>query len=367
MWTLLFITLLIIYALISVVLTLVGVAFYTLAERKIMASIQRRKGPNLVGIWGLLQPVADGLKLIIKNKINPKMANFYLFNAAPVLILTWSLVSWFFVPLWSVGSFIFFKDAVEDLSHLWLQNNFKNVWLQNVSWKIYRGIKAVKFLGISYISVGLLFLLAVSSFNVYGIILAGWSSNSKYAFLGSLRSAAQMISYEVAIGLAILPALIVTGNLINLHDVTLKYYLLNSTKTFYFLYPSYVIFLISMLAETNRTPFDLTEAEAELVAGYNVEYSSITFAMFFLAEYSNMLLMSSVIVLLFKNSENLYVFVKQILVYVIFFVNVRAAFPRYKYNQLMDLGWKVFLPIGLSFFLFVAGILIYFDAQLISN
>lgn len=308
-------------ALINILFVLIGVAYYTLAERKIMAAIQRRRGPNVVGIWGLLQPLADGLKALLKEIIIPRKSNKIIFIGAPLLTLILALAGWIVIPF-NMSSFI------------------------------------------ADINLGLLYLFALSSLNVYSIIFAGWSSNSKYAFLGGLRSAAQMISYEVALGLIILPVVLCAGSF-NLTDIVL------SQKSIWFIFPLLplaIIFFISSLAETNRAPFDLPEAEAELVAGYNVEYSSITFAMFFLGEYSNMLLMCSLNTLLFLGGwlapfafltfipETIW-FASKVTIYAFIFVWVRAAFPRFRYDQLMNLGWKIFLPITLAYFIFTAGIL----------
>jgi len=367
-WFFLFSCIIFIYSIVNIVLVLISIAYYTLAERKIMASIQRRKGPNVVGLWGLFQPLADGFKLFIKSKIDPKFSNVYLFSLAPILILTLSLFSWFFVSFCFPSSFVFFKNHIDYLAGLCSQNYYKNDLSSIITHeKIYDFLKTINFFGVNYVSVSLLFLLAISSFNVYGIVLAGWASNSKYAFLGSLRSAAQMISYEVSIGIVILPVLMLAGNLFSINDIIFKYYLTNQSKTYFFLLPCFIIFCISILAETNRTPFDLTEAEAELVAGYNVEYSSITFAMFFLAEYSNMLLMAAITVLLFFGSYWQAGWILKMLIFVCWFVSVRATFPRYKYNELMDIGWKTFLPISLSFLGYVSCVLLTFNAQLVNN
>jgi NADH:ubiquinone oxidoreductase subunit H len=305
---------------------LLGVAFLVLAERKVMAFVQRRKGPDVVGSFGLLQPLADGLKLIIKEPISPSSANFFLFRMAPVATFMLSLVAWAVVPF----------DYGMVLSDL---------------------------------NIGLLYLFAISSLGVYGIIIAGWSSNSKYAFLGALRSAAQMVSYEVSIGLILITVLICVGSC-NLSEIVM------AQKQIWFgipLFPVLVMFFISCLAETNRAPSDLPEAEAELVAGYNVEYSSMGFALFFLGEYANMILMSGLCTLLFLGGWlpilDLPIFKKipcsiwfsiKVLFFLFLYIWVRAAFPRYRYDQLMGLGWKVFLPLSLAWVVSVSGVLVTF-------
>ena len=318
-----------ILSIINILFVLIAVAYYTLAERKIMAAIQRRKGPNVVGIWGLLQPLADGLKAVLKEIIVPRKANKIIFLGAPILTLVLGLAGWIVIPL---NMSCFLAD----------------------------------------INLGLLYIFALSSLNVYSIIFAGWSSNSKYAFLGGLRSAAQMISYEVALGLIILPIVLCVGSF-NLTDIVL------AQKAVWFAFPLcplMLIFFISSLAETNRAPFDLPEAEAELVAGYNVEYSSITFAMFFLSEYSNMLLMSSLNTILFLGGwlapfafiifvPEICWFSIKITLYAFVFVWIRAAFPRFRYDQLMNLGWKVFLPITLGYFIFITGIFFSFNVNIV--
>jgi NADH-quinone oxidoreductase subunit H len=268
------------------------------------------------------------------------------------MVLILSIISWSIIP-----SGITFESTLKSLKNTTdLAGNFQLIDLRNST--------------TADISYGVLFLLAVSGLNVYGIIIAGWASNSKYAFLGALRSAAQMISYEVSLGILILPVILLAGSL-NLTEIVAAQ---EKTVWFFFpLFPCAVMFFISMLAETNRAPFDLPEAEAELVAGYNVEYSSIIFAMFFLGEYSNMLLMATIIVLLFFGGwlspfgvlsfiPGSIFFSLKIVFFCYLFILVRAAFPRYRYDQLMDIGWKTFLPLSLSYLIFVTGILVTFDS-----
>lgn len=307
---------------------LICVAYLTLMERKVIGSVQRRKGPNVVGMGGLLQPLSDGLKLFLKETIIPSHANRFLFVIAPAITFTLSLLGWTAIP---------FSDTSV----------------------------------ISNINVGVLYLFAISSLGVYGIIIAGWASNSKYAFLGCLRSAAQMISYEVSIGLIIISVLLCVGSL-NLIDIV------EAQEDLWFifsLFPSFIMFFISALAETNRPPFDLPEAEAELVSGYNVEYSSMTFALFFLGEYSNIILMSSLTVILFFGGwlppcniiffylfPGVFWFGIKVLFFLFVFIWVRASLPRYRYDQLMRLGWKVFLPLSLGWVVLLAGFLTAVDA-----
>lgn len=297
-----------------------AVAFYTLVERKLMASSQRRKGPNLVGFWGVLQPLVDGLKLIFKENIIPIKSNNFLFIVAALVPFVLSFSSWIIVPLSAAPH--------------------------------------------SDLSVELPLLLSFSSIGVYGIIFSGWASNSKYAFLGGLRSAAQVISYELAIGFSYLCVVAVSHSM-NLMTIVYS----QSIVWFIFpLLPVALIFLIAMLAETNRTPFDLPEAEAELVAGYNVEYSSLLFAFFFLAEYSNMLLMSVIFSLLFLGGwlpffgfSGSFIFVLKVLFVSIIFVFVRAALPRVRYDQLMSFGWKILLPVEFGLFFLVSGLIYVFQ------
>ena len=306
---------------------LIAVAYLTYFERKVIASMQLRKGPNVVGPFGLLQPLADGAKLFIKETILPSGANKILFAMAPMLTFILSLIAWAVIPF----------DAGMVLAD---------------------------------INVGILYLFAISSLGVYGVIMAGWASNSKYAFLGALRSAAQMVSYEVSIGFVIITVLLCVGSL-NLSAIV------EAQKTVWFaipLLPMFVIFFVSALAETNRAPFDLPEGESELVAGYFVEYSSMTFALFFLGEYANMILMSGMTAVLFLGGwlppidiapfnwipGPIWFFIKISLV-LFCFLWVRATFPRYRYDQLMRLGWKVFLPLSLAWVVITAGVLIAFD------
>lgn len=304
---------------------LIAVAYFTLAERKILSTIQRRKGPNVVGTFGLLQPLSDGLKLFVKETILPSNSDVILFILAPILTFFLSLLSWAVIPF-GVGMFF------------------------------------------SEINIGILYLLAISSLGVYGVIIAGWSSNSKYSFLGALRSTAQMISYEITIGFIIL-SIIICSRSLNLIDI------IESQQLVWYIVPMFPLFLlfsISILAETNRHPFDLPEAEAELVSGYNVEYSAMGFALFFLGEYANMLLMSSFATILFLGGyyapltcliwiPSSFWFGLKIILFVLLFIIARGILPRYRYDQLMRLGWKVFLPFTLSWLLLTVSILISFN------
>jgi NADH-quinone oxidoreductase subunit H len=307
---------------------LIAVAYFTLIERQILAAIQRRQGPNVIGFYGLLQPLADGLKLFLKETILPKSSNIIIFVLAPVFTFGLALSGWIIVP---------FGDGF----------------------------------ALSNLNVGLLYIFAISSLSVHSVIMAGWSSNSKYAFLGALRSAAQMISYEVSMGITIVSVILLTGSL-NLNDIVI------AQKNLWFfipLFPMFIIFFICALAETNRHPFDLPEAEAELVSGYNVEYSAMSFALFFLAEYSNIILMCSMTVILFLGGwfpilnfwPFYYIpgtiwFALKTLFFIFLFILVRGTLPRYRYDQLMRLGWKVFLPISLGFLLVLSSILISFNS-----
>lgn len=310
--------------LLIVIPLLLAVAYLTLVERKVIAAMQLRVGPNVVGWFGLLQPFADGLKLLHKETIIPTRANPLIFLVAPLITFGLSLSAWAVIP-------------------------FSPGWV------------------VSNINVGVLYLFAISSLGVYGIIIAGWASNSKYAFLGALRSAAQMVSYEVSIGLVIIAVLLSAGSM-NLTSIV------ESQKGLWYVIPHLpmaVIFVISALAETNRAPFDLPEAEAELVSGYNVEYSSMTFALFFLGEYANMILMSAMGTILFLGGwlppfdmipftwiPGIIWFFLKISFLLFIFLWVRATFPRYRYDQLMRLGWKVFLPFSLAWVMITASVIV---------
>jgi len=319
------ILILLIKILIIVLPLLISVAYFTLAERKILGAIQRRRGPNVVGSFGLLQPLADGFKLFVKETILPSNANKFIFILSPIITFVISLMGWAVIP--------YNEYAV-----------------------------------LSDINIGILYMFAVSSLGVYGIIMSGWSSNSKYAFLGALRSAAQMVSYEVSIGFIIVTIVICCGSF-NLQNI------IESQKNVWFIipfFPLFLMFFVSALAETNRHPFDLPEAEAELVSGYNVEYSAMGFALFSLGEYANMLLMSSLNVILFFGGWlpplNILNFIPgsfwfgiKICFFVILYVWMRAALPRYRYDQLMNIGWKIFLPISLTYLMFTFFTLISFN------
>jgi NADH-quinone oxidoreductase subunit H len=307
-----------------VVPLLLAVAYLTYAERKVIAAMQLRQGPMVVGPFGLLQPIADGVKLLVKETVIPSGANKVVFIAAPMITFGLALIGWAVIPF---GAGLVIAD----------------------------------------INVGILYLFAISSLGVYGIIMAGWASNSRYAFLGALRSAAQMVSYEISIGLIIINVLITVGSL-NLSDIVLA-----QQSWWFFIphFPMFAIFVVSILAETNRHPFDLPEAEAELVAGYNVEYSALTFGLFFIGEYANMILMSALCSILFLGGwlppfdvapftwipGPLWLIAK--ICFVLFiFIWARATLPRYRYDQLMRLGWKVFLPLSLLWVVVTSGFLV---------
>lgn len=307
---------------------LFAVAYYTYAERKVLGTIQRRQGPMTVGPFGLLQPIADGVKLLAKETIIPSQAHRAVFMLAPILTFTLALIAWAVIPV-------------------------------DYGWVL------------ADINVGILYLFAVSALGVYGVIMAGWASNSRYAFLGGLRSASQMVSYEVSMGLVIVCVLLCTGSL-NLTDIVM------AERPFWvqlLLLPMLVVFLVSILAETNRSPFDLPEGESELSGGFMVEYSAMTFALFFLGEYANMIMMSAMTVILFLGGwlppfgiEALAVvpdiiwFALKTMLIMFFYLWARGTFPRYRYDQLMRLGWKIFLPFTLIWVMVVSGTLLAFDA-----
>ena len=306
---------------------LVSVAMIVWLDRRVWAFVQKRQGPNVVGPFGLLQSLADALKYIFKEIIIPASSNKVIFILAPIITMTLALIAWAVIP--------FGEDQV-----------------------------------LANINVGILYIFAVSSLGVYGIIMGGWASNSKYPFLGSIRSAAQMVSYEVSIGIIIINVLLCVGSL-NLSDIVL------AQQNIWFiipLFPMFVIFFISALAETNRPPFDLPEAEAELVAGYQTEYSGMMYAMFWLGEYANILLMCALGSILFLGGWlspiDLYPFdlipgaiwlILKILLLFILFALVKAVVPRYRYDQLMRLGWKIFLPLSLTYVVLTASYLFYFN------
>jgi NADH-quinone oxidoreductase subunit H len=320
-------------ALVLLVPLLIGVAYLTYAERKVLAAMQLRRGPNVVGPFGLLQPFADALKMLMKETIIPSGSNPLLFLMAPMLTFGLAMLAWAVIPT-------------------------------NDGWAI------------ADINVGILYLFAISSMGVYGIIVAGWASNSKYAFLGALRSAAQMVSYEVSMGFVLVSVLLCAGTL-NLTDIVRAqgHYWLGFIPAWYCfpLFPMFIVFFISTLAETNRLPFDLPEGESEIVAGFFVEYSAMSFALFFLGEYANMILMSAMTTILFLGGwlapfgiepftwiPGPIWFILKICFCLFVFLWVRATFPRYRYDQLMRLGWKVFLPLSLIWLTLTAGVLMAF-------
>jgi len=308
---------------------LLAVAYLTYAERKVMAAVHLRMGPNVVGPFGLFQPLADGLKLFLKETVIPSGANRMVFIAAPIISFVLSLIAWAVIPF----------DA---------------------------GVV------IANINVGILYLFAISSLGVYGIMMAGWSSNSKYAFLGAMRSAAQMVSYEVSIGFVMVSVLLCVGSLNLTAIVEAQNGRFGIFNWYWFwLFPMFIVFFISGLAETNRSPFDLPEGESEIVGGFFVEYSSMAFALFYLGEYANMILMSAMTSILFLGGwlaplgfppftwipGPIWLFAKMALV-LFCFIWVRATFPRFRYDQLMRLGWKVFLPLSLFWLVLTAGVLV---------
>jgi NADH-quinone oxidoreductase subunit H len=325
LWTLI----VIVAAILAIVVPLLlAVAYLTLAERKIIAAMQLRQGPMTVGPYGLLQPLADGLKLFVKETVVPASANKVVFLLAPMITFILALIGWAVIPF---GEGLVLAD----------------------------------------VNVGVLYIFAISGLSVYGIIMAGWASNSRYAFLGALRSSAQMVSYEISIGVIILCVLVTAGSL-NLSDIV------RAQERVWFVlphFPMFMIFVASALAELNRHPFDLPEDEATLVTGFNVEYSSMAFALFFLGEYANMILMSATTAVFFLGGwlppfglwpltliPGPFWLILKICLVLFIFVWARATLPRYRYDQLMRLGWKVFLPLSLAWLVLTAGVLVAFDA-----
>jgi NADH-quinone oxidoreductase subunit H len=301
---------------------LIAVAYFTLIERQVLAAIQRRQGPSLVGFYGLLQPLMDAVKLLLKESILPRSSNLIIFIFAPIFTFTLAIAGWVVIPF---GEGLVLSD----------------------------------------INIGILYIFAISSFSVHSVIMAGWSSNSKYAFLGALRSAAQMISYEISLGVTIL-SIILCSNSLNITTIVVNQ---NHNWYSFVLFPMFLIFFICTLAETNRHPFDLPEAEAELVSGYNVEYSAMGFALFFLAEYSNIILMCVLTTLFFLGGwyplftclnfiPGIVWITLKTLIFIFLFIIIRGILPRYRYDQLMRLGWKVFLPTSLGFFFILSMFLI---------
>ena len=301
---------------------LLGVAYLTVAERKYLSSIQRRRGPNVIGFYGLLQAIGDGVKLLLKETTKPTSAESVIYIIAPCITFTVAFICWSVIP---------FGEGVV----------------------------------LSDIGVGVLYIMAVSSIGVYGIIMGGWSSNSKYGFMGSMRSTAQMISYEVSIGFVIVTVVLYSGGTANLSEIVL-----NQERMWNIvgLFPMFIVFVILIIAETNRHPFDLPEAEAELVSGYNVEYSAGGFVLFFLGEYCSMIVMSSLCTVLFLGGWNgtallgggvvmgIIMFSIKTFIMTCVFIWARAAYPRYRYDQLMSLGWKSFLPISMGWVVLVSGV-----------
>ncbi len=316
------------FSLLVIIGILLCVAYMTYAERKVLAGMQRRQGPMTVGPFGLLQPFADGLKMLSKETIIPSQAHRIIFLLAPIMLFSLSLIAWVVIP-------------------------FDKGWV------------------LANINVGVLFLLAISSMGVYGVIMAGWASNSRYAFLGGLRAASQMISYKASMGLIIVCILLVTGSL-NLQEIVLAP---RPIWVQILLLPMLGVFLVCILAECNRAPFDLPEGESELAGGFMVEYSSMSYALFFLGEYANMLLMSAITTILFLGGwlppfgisflgfvPGIIWFVLKIMAIMFFFFWTRATLPRFRYDQLMRLGWKVFLPFTMGWVVLTAGLLMSFNA-----
>jgi NADH-quinone oxidoreductase subunit H len=325
----LFLIISLIYTLSFVLPILIIVAFFTILERKLMALAQRRQGPNVVGLFGSLQAIADGLKLFLKEIIIPQNSNLLIFLLGPILIFFLALLSWVIIPFYSVNFTLYFGS--------FCSFNFS-----------------------------FLFIYVLSGLSIYGILLSGWSSNSKYSLFGALRSTAQMISYELLFGFIFL-ILVLFSQSFNLFQIILNQKI---SSNFLALLPIFCLFLIVILAETNRHPFDLPEAEAELVAGYFTEYSSVTFAFFFLAEYSNMFLMSCLSILLFCNgwlAGFFYLYYFKIILVMCFFIWARIILPRYRYDQLMNMGWKILLPLLFSFFFFYSIVLKIFNIFLYTN
>jgi len=319
MRTLLFISLVLIF----LALTLT-IAYFTLLERKVLASMQRRSGPNITGFSGLLQPIADAAKLIMKETLRPNLADKGAFFIAPIFTFGVALLAWLVLPVDILGA-------------------------------------------AANINVGMLYLIATSSVGVYGIIIAGWASNSRYALLGALRSAAQMLSYELSMGFVFLSIFLMTGSL---NPTGLIIGQLVSSWYIYLLWPAMLVFIVSALAETSRPPFDLPEAESELVSGYHVEYSSATFALFFLAEYCHILTMSAIMTTVFFGgplaffsnfAPHPFWFAFKLIWFVFFFIWIRASVPRYRYDQLIRLGWKYILPFSIFIFVLLALFLFVFD------
>nr|YP_009688836.1 NADH dehydrogenase subunit 1 [Cafileria marina]QEF30260.1 NADH dehydrogenase subunit 1 [Cafileria marina] len=303
---------------------LLSVAFYTLLERQILAAIQRRQGPNVIGFYGILQAIADGVKLLLKETVIPRSSDKLIFVLSPILTFALALSLWPIIP-------INYGFVISDFNY------------------------------------GILYIFTISSLSVHSVIMAGWSSNSKYAFLGALRSAAQMISYEVSLGVTLVTIILLSQTLNLTEIVLMQKNLWNCIP----LFPMFIIFFICILAETNRHPFDLPEAESELVSGYNVEYAAFGFALFFLAEYSNIIVMCVLITLLFLGGwnplfsfffsnlfANLFTLIWKTFFFMVLFVLIRGTLPRYRYDQLMRLGWKIFLPISLFYVIFLASFLI---------
>jgi len=354
-----------------IIMLLLSVALLTLWERKILGLVQRRKGPNVVGYCGVLQPFSDGLKLLLKECIIPSRANKYLFIFAPVLAMTLSFMLWSVLP---IGTYIYepqdvflswdmsvapmedynfpvvytgeFLEGAEVLDSKTAFQDFVDSWVKTeCKDSIYLG-------SLLNTDISLLMILALLSLNTYPVILGGWASNSKYAFLGSLRASAQMISYEIAMSLTLLPICVISGSA-NLNDVIL----VQSNMWNIFVLPvSFILFFICVLAETYRTPFDFTEAEGELVAGFNVEYSSMGFALFFLAEYLNIIFMCAFMSVLFFGGLRVWV----VLLLLFFIILIRGTLPRYRYDQLMRLGWRIIMPISVFYLIIVSFVFFFF-------